>query len=181
MQLNIYLLTHPFIQVLSNHIIEKEEQNNFIYYLKSQQLGTFLIYEIVRKWISLKNIYIKKVNHIQQLKVNYPFESYFIISDLTTSHHIITNAAKLLPYTQFKSINDIYEKVNYNKDEKIIFFEKSLCSYNTIKSIDYLIKYRDINVNQMKVACIICNNKVLNQIGEQYPGLEIYTTKITNF
>nr|YP_009244162.1 uracil phosphoribosyltransferase or UMP pyrophosphorylase [Gelidium elegans]AMK96404.1 uracil phosphoribosyltransferase or UMP pyrophosphorylase [Gelidium elegans] len=181
MQLNIYLLTHPFIQILSNHIVEKEEHNNFIYYLKSQQLGTFLIYEAVRKWISLKNIYIKKINYIQQLKVHYPLESYLIISDLTTSHSIITNAAKLFPYIQFKDISNIYEQVNYRKNEKSFFFEKSLCNYNTIKSIDYLIQYRGINVNQMKVACIICNNKVLNLIGESYPGLEIYTTKIINF
>nr|YP_009546623.1 uracil phosphoribosyltransferase or UMP pyrophosphorylase [Gelidium kathyanniae]AYO27971.1 uracil phosphoribosyltransferase or UMP pyrophosphorylase [Gelidium kathyanniae] len=181
MQLNIYLLTHPFIQALSNYIVEQEEQNNFIYYLKSQQLGSFLIYEVIRKWLNLQNVYIKKINYIQQLKVNYPLESYSIISDLTTSHHIITNAAKLLPYTTFKEIKHIDKQVNYRKDEKIIFFEKSLCNYNTIKSIDYLIEHKHISINQMKVACIICNNKVLDQIGKKYPRLEIYTTKITNF
>nr|YP_009244361.1 uracil phosphoribosyltransferase or UMP pyrophosphorylase [Gelidium vagum]AMK96603.1 uracil phosphoribosyltransferase or UMP pyrophosphorylase [Gelidium vagum] len=181
MQLNIYLLNHPFIQVLSNYITEKEKHNNFIYYLKSQQLGSFLIYEVLRKCMHLKDVYIKKINYIQEIKVNYPLQSYSIISDLTTSHHIITNAAKLLPYTTFECINNINDKVSYKNNEKIIFFEKFLCNYKAIKSIDYLVKNKKININQMKVACIICNNKVLSQIGEKYPRLEIYTTKITNF
>ena len=179
MQLNIYILAHPIIQTLSNYTT-RVKNNNFIYYLKSQQLGTFIVYEVIRQWIDTNNIYIKKINYFQQLSINNPFESYSIITDLTNSYHIITDIGKLLPQTKFKQIDKLNMTIPYETNEKIILFEQFLYNYNIIESIDYLKKYQQIDINQIKVACIICNSKILDQIGRTYPNLEIYTTKIIN-
>nr|QJH88382.1 hypothetical protein [Pterocladia lucida] len=178
MRLNIYLLSHPLIHILSDYIIEREEKNNFAYYLKAQQLGIFLIYEILRSWIKTKEVYIKKIHTTKQINIIDPLESYSIVTDLTSSHHIITAIGSILPYTQFKQINKLSTKINYHFNEKIILFEKSLCNYKTLQSIDFLVRHKEIDINHIKVACIICNNKVLDQIGYIYPNLKIYTTKI---
>lgn len=179
MQLNIYLLTHPIIQILSNYT--REQENESMYYIKSQQLGLFIIYEIVRKWVKIQQLYIKKINHIREISITNPNDSYSIVTDLTKSHHIINAVGNILPNTKFIHINSIEEQENTHTNEKIILFEKFLCNYKIIESIEYLLKHKQININDIKVACIICNNKVLDQIGNKYPNLEIYTTKIIRY
>nr|YP_009257634.1 hypothetical protein [Coeloseira compressa]ANH09717.1 hypothetical protein [Coeloseira compressa] len=189
MQLQIYLISHPIIQKLVSEILYCKQDTNYNLY-KYEELGFLLMYEVLRKYIVVKKIYIKKVKYIQEIHIQNQKESYIIISDTTKSYKMITRATCLFPKVIIEHIglnqykNGYENIVNYTQSlsHKLIYIlivELHLNNYSIIKILDSIIK-RDIkNSNQILIICITCSNKILEKLGNKYNNLHIYTTKIT--
>nr|YP_009296295.1 uracil phosphoribosyltransferase [Sebdenia flabellata]AOM65230.1 uracil phosphoribosyltransferase [Sebdenia flabellata] len=192
MQLNIYLISHPIIQKLASEITYQDKtlkQNTHSENYK--QLGTLLIYEVMRAWIKTQNLYIKKINYIKELCVFDKKESYFVITDLTESYKMLTNTSLLFPEVEIEHISlskEIYKINNMRiykliekkikNNTKILILQSHLNNYRIIKILDYLIAQNNFYIKQIKILCITCNNKIIEKIGYKYPNLKIYTTKI---
>ena len=70
MKLNIFLISHPLIKLFTKQITidhyYNKKTNNFNKYTY-QYIGTFLIYEVLRKFLIIKNLYIDKIDHTQEI------------------------------------------------------------------------------------------------------------------
>nr|WCH55428.1 hypothetical protein [Hypnea brasiliensis] len=192
MTLNIYIISHPIISTLSSQIIYSIQENHKINESIYNEMNFLLIYELLRKWIKVKNIYIKNIYYIREISIFHPQESYTLFVNLEKCYNIINNLKILIPklsivhtYT-YKDENDntkIYYNSNQEKkltNSKIIIVETILNNSSIINFVNKLINQYKINITSIKIICIACNNKVLELINKKYSNLEIYTTKIIN-
>lgn len=187
MQLNIYLISHPIIKILSNSII----QNNVNIHNKNEQryLGLFLIYEIMRRYIDVKNIYIKQIFHskiVYRLNSN---KKHYIITNLSNTYSIIGKITFVIPNFHIIDIdyfnwnNHVLNKLNVilndkKRQKRFIIFENILVQNNIIQLIENLNNKIKVNIKEINIACLACNQQILNKISQKYPKLNIYTTKI---
>lgn len=191
MQLNIYLMSHPVIQILANDIIYK--QDSTIYNDKRNnhsQLGFLIIYEILRKSLIINKIYIKKLHYIREIHTLNKSKPYLILTNIIKSYSFINNALDLFPEVKVQHIttnqdnNTLYNQNKYqltnNTNIEVFIIELHLNNYSIIDTLDQLILRNEINSKSIKIICITCINKILDKIGAKYPNLSIYTTKIIN-
>ena len=190
MRLNIYLISHPIIQKLSTQIrysISTYSQTRTNYRLL-QKIYILLVYEVVRKWITINTVYIQNIDNFTELNLFNSQESYLIITNLMNCGNIIHDLNDMLPKSYIQHINLNRENIiddNCLDHEitNIIQETKILIIYNVLtksirKLLDYLIQQKKIQIAQIKIICITCSNKVLEVIADKYPLLNIYTTKI---
>ena len=69
MKPNIYTISHPLIQLLSNNR-ENKQPKSLINHIFSKQLGQFLIYETSRDWIGTYKLKIKQIDKIKEQIIN---------------------------------------------------------------------------------------------------------------
>nr|QCI08726.1 hypothetical protein [Sphondylothamnion multifidum] len=187
MQLNIYLISHPIIKLLSENI-NNNELHEIIRINNSKKIGLLLVYETMRKIINIHNMYIKTLSITKNISIIDTTEKFYLITNLSKTYNMITEIQLMLPNlqiinTESKSLDKLYKIVNYSKDIeekkiKIIIMENILSESWLIKIIEYISKNTAIPMNNVNIACITCHNYILNNIGNQYPKLNIYTTKI---
>jgi len=178
MQLNIYNVSHPIIKLLSN-VIWQKKQNPIISSYYYNNLGLLLMYEILRKHIIVKRVYIKHIHSTKLLNLVNNKIKYIIITDLLNNYEMLTNIKMLLPNIEIIDIN--YENIlkeNNSKNTEIFIFEKQLKSSNILELIKYLKLKHSISVKNINVACIISYQHTLNELGYEYPKLKVYTTEI---
>jgi len=189
MKLNIYIISHPLIKILTTGIISYESNHSKITsrYKNHQYLGILLIYEILRKWIKISNIYIKKLDYIHEISIIDNDQKNYIITNIIDNYHTITEIEKLFPQTELKHINinnlQSWEKINIqyiNSKTNLIILENFLNNENILNLIHYINTIHKINHSCIKIACITCTNKILEKISTRYTDLNIYTTKIIN-
>ena len=191
MLLNVYLISHPLIHRLSNQIIYSTETNNNTYTYINSKINFFLIYEALRTWIKIQTIYVKEIDLIKDINIYDSNESYIIMTNITDYCSIISDIKILLPRVHLqhihlnlktqKDINDDcleHNIITTIKKHKIIVMEKFLYNHSIIQLLDYLLLEKKINIQQIKIICTICTNSILETIGNKYPYLTIYTTKI---
>nr|YP_010902776.1 hypothetical protein REP55_pgp005 [Hypnea nidulans]WCH54631.1 hypothetical protein [Hypnea nidulans] len=191
MPLNIYIISHPIISILSTQIIYSLSKNNKTNEPVYDEINFLLIYELLRKWIKVTNIYIKDINQIKEISVFNPKESYILFTNLEKCYNIIIHLKTLIPKLSLVHINT-YKDNNNNKiyfnsnreqyfiNNKIIIVEKILNNNSIIDFVHELINDYKIQITSIKIICIVCNQKVLEIINKRYSNLEIYTTKIIN-
>nr|WCH54830.1 hypothetical protein [Hypnea edeniana] len=192
MTLNIYIISHPIINTLSSQIIYSIQENNKINESVYNEMNFLLIYELLRKWIEVKNIYIKNIDYIKEISIFNPNESYTLFANLEKCYNIIDNLKILIPklsiiHTYTYKDENCNTKICYHynqekklKNSKIIIVEKVLNNNSIINFVNELINQYNIQIASIKIICIACNNKVLELINKKYSNLEIYTTKIIN-
>nr|WGH12983.1 Uracil phosphoribosyltransferase [Echinothamnion sp.] len=181
MKLNIYNVSHPIIKILSNRINENETQQNCKY------IGLLLVYEIFRKYINLKKIYIKQIKSIKYYDIINKNKKYFILTNISQTYDMINEIKIILPQIQIihidysdiknieKSIKDL--TINVEKD-KILIIEKITKNNTVMNLIQYLTKQKNLQSKNIYIGSIISNEETLNEIGSYYPKLTVYTTKI---
>ena len=188
MRLNIYIISHPIIKLLSNSIIYTKNDYSYLYHYK--YIGLLLIYEIMRKYLIIQSVYIKKVYYIRQIYQIGLKERYYIITDIVKTYNIITDIKLLMPDIEIININNnntsqhfldlenIKELslINYNKN--VIILDSVLYESTFIDLITYIIKNTTISINNIQIACLACYNELLDKLGYEYPNLNVYTTKI---
>nr|YP_010728759.1 uracil phosphoribosyltransferase [Phymatolithon calcareum]WEA76912.1 uracil phosphoribosyltransferase [Phymatolithon calcareum] len=192
MKLNIYTTSHPIIQVLSNTIQNTNLQSN----TKNQtykQLGLFLIYETIRNWLRIYKLHIKQINIIKEFVIIDPKESYIMMTDINMNLAFIQEVSYILPNCNLSLIN--FSKTNttnlidsnfsyiptqINESTKIIVIKKYIDVEYLLKLMDYLINVKQINIKQIRLTCIICEENKLVKISQKYPELRIYTTQVKN-
>nr|WCH56422.1 hypothetical protein [Hypnea sp.] len=190
MQLNIYIISHPIINKLSTQIIYSTKQDNHLHIHINNQINFLLIYELLRKWIKIQNIYIKDIDYTKKISIFAPQESYLLLTNLENCCDIINNLKVIMPklsliHTYMSKNNNkdirIHHTLNYDiKNNKIIIMEQILNNYSIIDLIDDLINNYQIAITCIKIICIACSNNILDIINKKYSSLEIYTTKIIN-
>lgn len=187
MQLNIYLISHPIIQILSNfHERQISQENNCNIY-QDKQLGLLIIYEAVRKKLDINYFHIKKVNYINKINLLNKNNNYYILSNLTKNYNFLSDINLLIPNSKIIHIEKKYlldNRSNYilnirNKEKTyIIIFEKVLNDIYIIDLIKYLIEYEKIPIQKILIVSIKCYHYILEKLGNNHPQLTIYTTEI---
>nr|YP_009332614.1 hypothetical protein [Membranoptera weeksiae]AHZ94628.1 hypothetical protein [Membranoptera weeksiae] len=186
MLLNIYLISHPIIKLLSESFIYKginEAQNNYKY----KYISLFLFYEMMRKHLQIKIIYIKRISYVQIFYMLESNKEYYIITNLLNTYNVIGEIKILMPNIKILHINNQTQslsqelndiKYSINKMKKIIILENILYQSSIIELITFLIKEHKIYIENIHIVCIACYNQILDQLGKKYPQLNIYTTQI---
>nr|UAD87913.1 hypothetical protein [Gracilaria textorii] len=183
MRLNIHTLIHPTIQKLAYEIIYQKSHKKLHHTDNEKTLGILIFYEILRKWLKIDNIYIKKVDFLKERRLFNQLDKYLIITNIIECYNILADVHRILPEPYLKHIdfNNINNSFYYNEklqEYKIIIFEKFLKNYGIIEIINYLQKNNQINLNHVKIICLTCNSNILKYLAKKYPQLSIYTIKI---
>nr|QCI04796.1 hypothetical protein [Bornetia secundiflora] len=190
MQLNIYLISHPIIKLLSSSIVSSNTEK-LIAINQYKNLGLLLIYEITRKYIQIQTIYIKNINTYKEISLLKPYQHYYIFTNLQDTYKMLSEIELIVPNIQifdieYKNISAIQNDQNLinnfihyeQTNTQIIILDNVLKESHIIQLIKYLNLYKAIPISRIHIACIACYNHILNIIGMQYPELKIYTTKI---
>lgn len=186
MQLNIYSISHPIIQLLSNTTTIKNK-NSILSYCYYKNLGLLLMYEILRKYITIQNVYIKSLYSTKELKLISYDEQYLVLTDISSSYELISGIKTLIPnidiininYTNIKNEQNLIKEIEpVNAKTQIFILEKQLKNVNIINVIKYLTLMYKIPINQINIVCIKSEQKILKQIGSIYPKVKVYTTQI---
>nr|QCI05112.1 Uracil phosphoribosyltransferase [Centroceras clavulatum] len=183
MKLNIYILSHPIIQIFNKNIINSKKIKE-----KTDQskITIFLLYEILRKIVKITNIYIYKMNYLQQFSVMDCEQKNYIVTDIVNNLNMLTEVSNTFPQTEIKHFSFNYENEwnlenfnNINDKTNIIILEKFLESNNILKLIKYFKEIKKIQEKQITITCITCSNQVLEKISQYYNDINIYTTHIS--
>lgn len=180
MALNIYTISHPIIKLLTNSLIDNNNQYDYNY----RYIGFILIYEILRKYIKIKQIYIKCVDYTKLINILDQDETYYIFTNLANTYSIITDIKVILPNIQIihfeeKLYKYLKEKIKYiNKYTNILILETTLSQYSNIELITYLQKEQEVSLKKINIGCVNCHKDILDKLSKQYSKLNIYTTQI---
>ena len=182
MKLNIHIVSHPIITYLSNitkhHYLPPNICKNI-----SRQLGQFLMYESFRDWLTTSQITIKKINHYYDINIINNQENYILITDQYKFSHFFGEIEYVIPISQIILIQPkeiIENQLNtIEKKTKIIIATYKLNIIYISKIIEHLTRSEKINLNQIRICTIYCENDKLIKISNKYPSLNIYTTQIT--
>ena len=189
MKLNIYVISHPLIKILTTKTISyKSKYVNFTNkYENYQYLGILLMYEVLRKWIKINNIYIKKLDYIHEISMMDNEQKNYIITNIINNYHVITKIQNIFPQTELKHIDihntESWKKIdfpNINSKTNLIILENFLNNDKILSFINYINRINKIDYDYIKIACITCTHKILEKISIQHTDLNIYTTKIIN-
>lgn len=187
MKLKIYQISHPIIKLISSNILSSntnEIQNEFYY----KYIGFLIIYEMLRKNLKIKNIYIKNVTGVDVLQVIDRKVKYVILTNLIETYGIINEIKVVLPdikilhieYKDFNLLSHKMSNLNQNyKNTKIFIMEKKTENDKVTYVIDYLKKENNISLENINIGNILSSSVALEKIGRKYPDIKIYTTTIT--
>jgi len=188
MKLNIYIISNPISELLSNSIYRIKDNKYSQYSDKYKYISLFLIYEIFRKYLKIQKVYIKYAYSIKDLYTTYPKKKNFILTNISQTYKMLTDVTNIIPNIEI--INIEYNKINelsiieaeniinMYHNPNILILEEILNSESTIKLLKYLDKKTSISLEEINIACIGCYHEILNKINNIYPQLKIYTTQI---
>nr|YP_009294536.1 uracil phosphoribosyltransferase [Asparagopsis taxiformis]AOM66019.1 uracil phosphoribosyltransferase [Asparagopsis taxiformis] len=190
MQLNVYIISHPLLQNLAHKIINYQTNKTSNNYTDQANIGQLMVYEAIRKWSRNEKMYVKTLHTIKEIQMFHPQDSYILIADLTHSYDFLSKIPELLPKIHLIHYNlDIKNTLDHNSNiiqlatinnNKIIIITEFLNNYSIINLLEYLVLKKHVTLKQIRIICITCHNKILDKLGQHYPHLHIYTTKIIN-
>lgn len=180
MKLNIHLISHPLIQNLSSISSHISSQYSLLnQYLK--YLGLFIIYETIRTWTITYKLKIKTNQTKKEFIIIDPKESYTLIFNDLDYVSMLQEIQFILPKMDLKLIkhkNKEQLNISYNTHHKVLIVNNKM-NVTYIKHLIENLKYTyNINLNQIRLACIECTTNQLIKLSERYSNLTIYTTKI---
>jgi len=185
MKLNILLLSHPLIKIFTKSLKSNNDTNKQSLKSTYKYIGIFFIYEILRKILLTKNIYIYKLDYIKEICMLDNKQINYVISDVVNNFDMLTDIEKIFPQINLQHINfstsNTWKNIkvkNINDTTNIIILDKFIKNDNIVKLIEYLHKEEEINTKNIRIACITCTNKILEKISLKYTNLNIYTTNI---
>nr|YP_009243962.1 uracil phosphoribosyltransferase or UMP pyrophosphorylase [Sporolithon durum]AMK96204.1 uracil phosphoribosyltransferase or UMP pyrophosphorylase [Sporolithon durum] len=192
MKLSVYIISHPLILQLSNLINNnKTNKQNYNYQNICKTLGFLVIYETIRTWLKFEKLYIHKIEGVKEIILANSEESYLIITNIAKNIDLISTIKDLIPkcklglihlfktdkiYQISKTFNSLPKDIS--KNQKIIILDKYIETEGTIKLIEYLVKIKKVDLNQIRISCIACEKRGLKKIAYSYPKIRIYTTEI---
>ncbi len=184
MQLNIYIISHPIIKLLSTSLLCSNIHNT-VQFHNYKSCSLLLFYEASRKSIYTQTIYLNKFQSLTELYLINKYQKYYLFTNVVENYMILTEIKLMIPnisivdinqYNTIKLNNDCIKNTKYNNN--IIIFEKFLSNSKTLKVIENLAINQKIPIENINIIAIACYNYILNIIGKQYSNLKIYTTKI---
>nr|YP_009312988.1 Uracil phosphoribosyltransferase [Helminthora furcellata]SCW21242.1 Uracil phosphoribosyltransferase [Helminthora furcellata]SCW24102.1 Uracil phosphoribosyltransferase [Helminthora furcellata] len=189
MPINIYAVKHPLIFTWINHLIHNKPQQGDTYEL-IYKIHLTLIYEACRKTIQHYNLYIKYIDHINQIWLIKNNKIHIFCTD-NISTAISKDILYIIPKTTIHNIN-LQEKNNnwsishennfshqITANSQIVIIEEELLA-NRINSILNYINAKDLINTTIQICCTHCDSTELDKLGQQYSQLDVYTAYITN-
>ncbi len=179
MPLEIYELSHPIIKIISSNL----ESNKYNY----RYIGLLLIYEMFRKHVITKKIYIKNIKQIKVFNVINKQKNYLILTNICETHELIGDIKMLIPnlqiihinYEQISNVkNSLKELIIDSQQSEIFIIEKIIKNDNINHLLTYLNNEKKIQNENIKIGCIMSNENILQKIGNKYSELKLYTTNI---
>lgn len=189
MKLNIYIISHPIIQIFNNHITQNKynTSKNISDNIYHSKIMVFLIYELFRKTILIQNIYINKLDTIQHLAKMNSMQRNYVFTNIIENFDIMNEISTTFPQTEIQhyDINNTINptdniKYTFNNITNIIIVEKFLDQYDIIRFLEHLINHVSVDEKQIIIACITCNNQIIERISQKYHHIRLYTTQIIN-
>lgn len=184
MKLNIYVISHPIIQIFKQNI-DKNNKKQSIEDNNESKIILFLIYEILRKLIKITNIYVHKLNYIKQISIMDYQQKNYIITNIVDNFNLLAIIYNTFPQINITHCNinkneKWYKKNKHNLNQKtnIIIIEKFLVEDNIINIIQDATNDIKITERQITIACITCTNQILEKISKYYNNITLYTTGI---
>nr|YP_009314626.1 Uracil phosphoribosyltransferase [Liagoropsis maxima]SCW22880.1 Uracil phosphoribosyltransferase [Liagoropsis maxima] len=190
MSINIYTLKHPlvlnWISYLINPSLDKINKAELL-----NKLAIALLYEVTRKSIDVRNLYIKYLDFINEIYLISGKKIHLFCSDLTISQIITKDVTNLIPnLTVYPVILNWYNNLwdiipNYQffpetiQDNNIIIFEEELHAFK-VSTIIKNILIRKGDINNIQICCITCTHHELEKLNNQYPNVHVYTATIIN-
>lgn len=186
MKLKIYKISHPLIRLMLTHITAGylSEISNKYY---ERYIGFLIIYEIFRKYMMMRVLHIKLLEGSKKIETLDIKTKYIILTNTSDTYSMITDIECIVSnltiiHTEYEDIGKIKNYIgqtnNINEDSCIFIIEKNTKNYKIINLIDYLKNTNKITLDKISIGNIFSNSKVLKKIGEKYPELTVYTTKI---
>nr|YP_009392377.1 uracil phosphoribosyltransferase [Osmundaria fimbriata]ARW60939.1 uracil phosphoribosyltransferase [Osmundaria fimbriata] len=185
MPLNIYIISHPIIKILSNPIINTKENQYTNKYYYEKYLGFLLIYETLRKYVKIRKFYIKSLKSIRNFYLTNTGTKYLIFTHLSTHYKLIADISILLPDIEIINIEhkihsnfglDSFFKIQDNTNTFIL--ESVIKDNKIIDLVEYLHQKKQIKLDNINIVCISSYQKILSQLNYKYPKLKVYTTEI---
>lgn len=186
MQLQIYKISHPIVKLISSRI-----NNKYMSHIDQRQCekyaGFLIIYEIFRKYISIENVYIKLTEGTKIVEIIDTKKRYVLLADISNTYNMLTDITSItsnfeLHHVNYENKNEIknYVKNIYSNNSNISIFiiEKITKNYKIINLIEYLVKEKKFSLDNISICNIFSSSGILKEIGQKYPKLKIYTTKI---
>nr|QCI06726.1 hypothetical protein [Gayliella sp.] len=189
MKLNIYIISHPIIQIFNSHITQNKynTSKNISDNIYHSKIMVFLIYELFRKTILVQNIYINKLDTIKHLAKMNSMQKNYVFTNIIENFDIMNEISTTFPQTEIQHYDTNNKsnfinitKHNINNIANIIIVEKFLDKHDIIRFLEYLINNINIEEKQIIIACITCNNQIIERISEKYRHIRLYTTQISN-
>ncbi len=186
MQLQIYKISHPIIKLISSRI-----NNKYISHVDQRQCekyaGFLIIYEIFRKYISIRNIYIKLTEGTKIVEAIDTNKKYVLLTNISNTYHMLTDITSItsnfeLHHVDYEKKNEIKNYIENiysdNSNISIFIIERITKNYKIVNLIEYLVKDKKFSLDKISICNIFSSSGILKEIGQKYPKLKIYTTKI---
>jgi len=177
MQIQINVASHPLIQHWSG-ILENNNNPGTILRTACSELGKWITYEIMREWLVTETMSVKDSKAINLISNRY---KYIIVIVMPYGFILAEGARALLPTANIalvnynNSIDNIADKLD--SFTKILILDLFLDEIIMTSVLKELIN-KGVILNNVKIACLECGSSQLNQLGQKWSALEIYTTKV---
>nr|YP_009394445.1 uracil phosphoribosyltransferase [Leptosiphonia brodiei]ARW63007.1 uracil phosphoribosyltransferase [Leptosiphonia brodiei] len=186
MKLKIYKISHPLIKLMLTRM-ETEYLSAIDKKYYERYIGFFVIYEILRKYMIIKNLHIQLLEGSKKIETIDIRTKYIILTNLSDTYSMISEIKFItsnvhIIHTEYEDINKIknyLERIGKIDNNSYIFIiEKTTKNYKIINLIDYLKNTSHIALSKISIGNILSDSTILKKIGEQYPELKVYTTQI---
>ena len=185
MPINIYTIKHPLILNWTNHLIHQTNSYHDTQELVNK-ISLALIYEVCRKKISSKTLYIKYIHQIHKIWLTDHRKISLLCPNLHILQAISKDARILFPTIRIHGLILTEHNNNWHinplnisqptlqETHNIIILENELKT-NRIKAILEYIYNHHGGKPQIQICCNNCTTKELDNLGQDYSTLDIYT------
>ena len=190
MQLKIYVPKHPLIEHLTN-LIQSVDVPPTIVRNSAVQLSHWLCYEALRSWITLADLDSRNLDGTQVTRLINPDETLlafpFIKSGLlmTESVYKLSSNANFF-YVGFKETNGLCDISDGDQSffdnlctySKFLILDSVVLSSDKILALLSLMSNKGVDLSEIRIVFLLCTSDVLQDIGQAYPNLTIYTSSV---
>lgn len=188
MQLKIYVPKHPLIEHLTN-VIQSVDMPPVLVRNSAIELAYWLCYEAVRSWISLTNVKSNTLDGLSVTQLMNPDEKVLAVSFVKSGLLMNDSIRRLLSNIQLFYVSFTSSELSCNVSEedrrlfkqfvdysKFLILDSVILSSDKILAVLSMMVVEDINISSVRLVCLFCSSQVLQDIGQVYPNLTIYTS-----
>jgi uracil phosphoribosyltransferase len=185
MPLSIYTVKHPLVLSWLSCLL-REQITTLEEFDLIQKIVFALIYEATRKFIDIHELYLRRLDDLEEIYILENKFSYCIITDIYFSQISSKDFLSLLPQSSIYTLSlHSRDEKQYLKDKydlmkpniKIIILQK-LLDDKIIRAITNLMLDLQLSSHNLQICCLSCSSKNLDILSQTHPNLQIYTIKI---
>nr|YP_009314831.1 Uracil phosphoribosyltransferase [Neoizziella asiatica]SCW23286.1 Uracil phosphoribosyltransferase [Neoizziella asiatica] len=190
MPINIYAVKHPLVLNWTNHLIHNN-QSQYDQQELIHKISLSLIYEACRNTIHSQTLYLKYLNQMEKVWLieNQPID--LLCSDIQILQIISKDVKTLIPAVkihpilaekqknQWQITSAYINRLALQKSKHIIIIEHELLADKIRTILSHIYDQNTINP-QITICCNKCNSIELDNLGQKYIDVNIYTSYLVN-